>query len=593
MPDSAEAIETRATVDVQLRHVDQLVPYQNNARTHSPEQVAALAAAIEEFGYTNPIIADEKGIVAGHGRLLAVRQLIANSRPIRTPSGVVLPEGFVPVIDCSGWTEAKRRAYVLWDNTSAEQAGWDNDLLKLELSALQGVGYDLHFTGFSTDFLTELGFGATSDGAAPGPGHATGAGSLAERFGVPPFSVLNAREGWWQARKAAWLSLGIRSEVGRGENLLKMSDTALEPDPVKRAAMQAARAKAAAEQNRDEHGESVYLKGALTVKVTPDAYSSRAKHKAIPGGGSGANSAWKFKTAEGYKTNSEIDAVPAGLAFGEMPNYDGAARSVSGTSIFDPVLCELAYRWFCPPGGQIIDPFAGGSVRGIVAAKLGRRYQGHELRPEQVEANRAQGAELCAEAAEAERLTWIEGDSRATIPPSDIEADLVFSCPPYGDLEVYSAEDDDLSNMEHDEFLAAYREIIAAAVGKLKPDRFACFVVGEFRDKKGALRSFVPDTIAAFEAAGARFYNDAILVTSVGSLPIRAGKQFATTRKLGRTHQYVLVFVKGDPAKATAAIGECDFGEMAPEGGAIISEPSDEGASPAAPVPFDASAPAQ
>lgn len=205
--------EIRGAVEVQLRHVDTLIPYANNARTHDAAQVAALAAAIEEFGFTNPLIADEQGVVAGHGRLLAVRQLMKAGRPIRTPAGVAIPEGHVPVIDCSGWSEPKRRAYILWDNQSAALAGWDNDLLKLELGELAGVDYDLHFTGFSTDFLGELGFGDISDGAQ-GRG---GAGSLAAKFGVPPFSVLNAREGWWQERKAAWLALGIRSELGRGD----------------------------------------------------------------------------------------------------------------------------------------------------------------------------------------------------------------------------------------------------------------------------------------------------------------------------------------------------------------------------------------
>jgi hypothetical protein len=141
------------------------------------------------------------------------------------------------------------------------------------------------------------------------------------------------------------------------------------------------------------------------------------------------------------------------------------------------------------------------------------------------------------------------------VPGLDLAADFVFSCPPYGDLEVYSDREDDLSGMGHTDFIEAYRTIIAAAVGKLKPDRFACFVVGDFRDAKGFYRNFVSDTIQAFIDAGAPLYNEAILVTAVGSLPIRVGKQFSATRKLGRTHQNVLVFVKGNPRKATAACG--------------------------------------
>lgn len=229
---------------------------------------------------------------------------------------------------------------------------------------------------------------------------------------------------------------------------------------------------------------------------------------------------------------------------------DGDEGVATGTSIFDPVLTELCYKWFCPSGGVIIDPFAGGSVRGIVASVLGFQYRGHELRGEQVYANRAQAQAICPDALP----VWIEGDSAATIPAWDGQADFVFSCPPYGNLEVYSDRDDDLSAMPHDAFLAAYRDIIVASVAALKPDRFACFVVGDFRCPKGFYRNFTGETVAAFEAAGARFYNEAILVTAVGSLPVRITKQFKSGRKLGKTHQNILVFCKGDPKRASRAI---------------------------------------
>lgn len=234
------------------------------------------------------------------------------------------------------------------------------------------------------------------------------------------------------------------------------------------------------------------------------------------------------------------------------------AATSSGTSIFDPVLCELAYRWFCPPGGLVLDPFAGGSVRGIVASKCGREYIGVDLRPEQVEANRDQASAICGDGI---APAWVVGDSAVVIPGLGCAADFVFSCPPYGDLEVYSERAEDLSAMNRVGFLAAYRVIIAAAIGKLKGDRFACFVVGDYRDKAGFYCNFVSETISAFEAAGARLYNEAILVTAVGSLPIRAGKQFAATRKLGKTHQNCLIFVKGDPRKATEACGPVEIDE--------------------------------
>lgn len=97
---------------------------------------------------------------------------------------------------------------------------------------------------------------------------------------------------------------------------------------------------------------------------------------------------------------------------------------------------------------------------------------------------------------------------------------------------------------------------------RLRSDRFACLVVGDVRDRKGIYRNFVAETIAAFLAAGAQLYNEAVLVTAVGSLSIRAGKQFASGRKLGKTHQNVLVFVKGDPRKAVQDCGPVEVGEI-------------------------------
>jgi hypothetical protein len=218
-----------------------------------------------------------------------------------------------------------------------------------------------------------------------------------------------------------------------------------------------------------------------------------------------------------------------------------AQGEATGTSIFDPVLCEMAYRWFCAPSGVVLDPFAGGSVRGIVASKLGRQYIGIDLRPEQITANREQASAICGD----QQPVWIEGDSiNIAALAEGIAADLLFSCPPYG------------------AFRDKYRAIIAACVGMLKPDRFACFVVGDIRDRKGFYRRFVSDTEQAFEDAGARLYNEAILVTAVGSLPIRVGKQFESGRKLGKTHQNVLVFCKGDPKKATEAVGPVEFGAI-------------------------------
>jgi hypothetical protein len=158
---------------------------------------------------------------------------------------------------------------------------------------------------------------------------------------------------------------------------------------------------------------------------------------------------------------------------------------------------------------------------------------------------------------------WRHGDSRELLTiAADVSADLVFSCPPYHSLEIYSDDPRDLSTMAYPEFRAAYEQIIADACKFLKPDRFACFVVGDVRDKHGCYRGFPWHTVEAFENAGLRLYNEAVLVTAAGSLPLRVGRRFEISRKFGKTHQNVLIFVQGDPKKATTAVGAVEFGEI-------------------------------
>lgn len=290
-------------------------------------------------------------------------------------------------------------------------------------------------------------------------------------------------------------------------------------------------------------GQTASLEGGLTLGTTTDPIRVR--------GG-------KAKSTEGRLSMG----CPA-HAYDE--GGEGGSVSTSGTSIFDPVLTELAYRWFCPDGGSILDPFSGGSVRGIVASVLGRDYTGIDLRPEQVVANIEQGDRITPD----NPPRWIVGDSRdvATLAPG--QYDLVFSCPPYADLERYSDDPRDLSTMDYPAFLVSYRAIVAACVGMLKPDRFAVFVVGDVRDRMGFYRNFPGATIAAFQDAGATLYNEAILVTAVGSLPIRVGKQFGSYRKLGKTHQNVLAFFRGDPHKIPEILGEVEAYDPAEQFGVV------------------------
>lgn len=163
-------------------------------------------------------------------------------------------------------------------------------------------------------------------------------GNLKKDFGANPFSILDTKDGLWQARKRKWINMGIKSEVGR---------------------------------------ESV------AIHAGTDDYRS-------------------IKNKEGYNNRD---------------NY---------VSIFDPVLCELMYRWFCKDGGDILDPFAGGSVRGIVANYLGYHYSGIDIRKEQIESNVEQAKIILGTD---NMPKWYEGDSNVVLDDIKEQFDLVFTCP--------------------------------------------------------------------------------------------------------------------------------------------------------------------
>jgi len=708
-----------------------------NARQHTERNMSAVAASLRDLGAGRSIVVDRDGVVIGGNAVYEkARELGIAVREIATKGDELV---VVRRVDLAT-DDPRRKALALADNQIATLAEWDEVVLSELLSEVEEIEFET--MGFSS--LTPEHTGDLPESV-----------SLAERFLIPPFSVLNAREGWWQARKRAWLALGLQSELGRGN----------EGDGTKRGL--------------------AFSSSAQPISV----YKAKNRHEADVG----RKVSWEeFYTA----------------------HPDAAVQS--GTSIFDPILCELAYRWFCPPGGTVLDPFAGGSVRGVVAAVLGRRYVGIDLSEKQIEANRKQAEAICTQRAviadpreltpieqvddvwlkrddlfsvagvrggkartcwvlgqgagglvtagsrqspqvnivahiaralgvpcrvhtptgelspevqqaqewgaevvqhkagynnviiarareDAQRLGWTEipfgmeceeavtqtrqqaanlpreakrlvvpvgsgmslagvlwglrdhgmdvpvlgvcvgadptkrldkyappdwremvtlvkspldyhaaapdttlgdvaldeiyeakclpfleagdclwvvgvratsvlddplptwhvGDSRNIASLTErVEADFIFSCPPYADLEVYSDDPADLSTLEYEDFRRDYAAIIAETCKMLKPDRFACFVVGEVRDKKnGHYRDFVGDTVQAFRDAGLAYYNEAILVTQLGSLPLRVGHQFEASRKLGKTHQNVLVFVKGNAKKAVQAIGPVEAGD--------------------------------
>lgn len=469
----------------------------DNLKSFTLEAKEKLKASMRANDFVMPfhVWKDDEGatwILDGHHRQRALLEL--------ADAGYVpelLPATF---IDCDNKQDAAKLVLIYSSHYARIEEQGLSEFLDLYDLDLDSIRDEIDIPSFD-------GFTLPDDDA---PVNTSKTGSLSERFLVPPFSVFDTRQAYWQNRKQEWLALGIRSEIGRGEGLTYAASA--------------------------QSPKFYEVKNELRAAGLPcDTESVRA------------------------------ECEQRGLSL-----FGSEAGS---TSIFDPVLCEVVCRWFCPKGGLVLDPFAGGSVRGIVAAKIGLTYHGIDLSEIQVEANRKNALEVMSN--DETLPKWHAGDSLQVV--SIVEGmafDLIFSCPPYGDLEVYSDNKSDLSNMNHDKFLSAYREIISKSLQLLKPNRFAVFVVGDFRDKHGFYRNFVSDTIAAFQAGGAILYNEIILFTQPGSLPIRVGRQFSTGRKIGKTHQNVLVFYKGDPKNIGPTFGTLDFSEI--EVGGMEIEPSQE-----------------
>lgn len=433
---------------IQKIDIEKLIPYINNAKKHDDSQVTKIASSIREFGFVNPVLIDKDyNIIAGHGRVLAAKKL-----------GLAT----VPALYVEGLTDTQRKAYILADNRLGELAEWDMELVGLELAELDDVGFDIDLTGFEIGALDSEG-GSGSDNAYDQ--YPDGEkGSLAERYGVPPFSVLDCRKGDWISRKQEWLKLtGNLSETRDGDY--------------------------------------------------------------------------------GIITNSKNTIITA---------ING------GTSNFDPVLAEIMFKWFCPAGGAILDPFGGEQTKGVVAGHMGYKYTACEFREEQVNVNNEATARY-------DGVKYYCGDSNnidTIIPERDF--DMCFTSPPYYDLEVYSAEDSS-ALPTYEEFMLQYKNIFGRCYNMMKDTSFLVVKVGEIRDKDGIYRNFVGDNVRVMAEIGFKYYNEIILVQSCGTAPLRAEKSMRN-RKVTKVHQNVLVFLKGNPkdiAKRFPALKFDDIEESA------------------------------
>jgi DNA modification methylase len=405
-----------------------------------------------DYFETRPILANKDLVIfAGHMRWRAAQEIGLETVPC-------------VIMDIS---DERQKEIMIRDNQSSGE--WDNSKLSLfDDSILLSAGFTL------ADLMQDKKKDART--------------SLAERFIVPPFSVFDTKQGYWQDRKDKWRALGIKSERGREDTM-----------------------------------ESI---GSYSGTI-PGYYSFKTK-KEQELGHILSNKEFEEKYLDEMKENTSLAWTAAGGI----------------VSIFDPVLTEVVYKWFIPKvGDTILDPFAGGSVRGIVANFLGYKYQGIDLSEQQIVSNREQAERILYDK---EKPEWIVGDAKNVDTLTTGEVDFIFSCPPYFDLEIYSDDEKDLSNMPWQDFQRDYRDIIKKCAAKLKQNRFACFVVSEVRYRKngGAYRNLVGETIEAFEAAGIHYYNEIVLLNAMGSVPIRAAKQFNSGRKAARVHQNVLIFYK-------------------------------------------------
>jgi hypothetical protein len=347
----------------ELVAVGDLKPNPRNPNKHPKEQLDMLAHIIQKQGWRAPITVSRRSgfIVKGHARY-EVAQMVGDQAPVEYQDYE---------------SDQAELADLMADNRIAELAVMDEGQITELLAEMadETSGIDVELAGYTADQVKDLIEKHKNDDEEA---KRQAALTLQQRFIVSPFTVLDARAGQWAERKKAWKALGIKSELGRG--------------------------------NDDDKTD-----GGLTFSQSSQPPSTYA-----------AKNAYEAKI--GHK-----------ISWDEFAHLFPEEMAQSGTSMFDPVLCEVAYRWFCPQGGSIIDPFAGGSVRGIVAALTGRSYTGVDLSGRQIDADMENWKEIIDKTVlsddpgareKAPDPRWITGDSMNidTIAPG--KYDLLFTCPP-------------------------------------------------------------------------------------------------------------------------------------------------------------------
>lgn len=400
-------------MNIEKVSIQDVKPNKDNPRTISKDKRKKLVQSIKDFPQMlkiRPIVVDSDMIVlGGNMRLQACKE-------------AKLKE--IYIIKADELTEEQKREFIVKDNVGFGEWDWDILANEWDIDELEGWGLDVLTPEEKEDKEVEEAHG-----------------KLAETFIIPPFSVLDTRQGYWMDRKKAW------------------------------------------------------------KKVLGD--TSKSREGVLSGEG------------------------------GMIDQYN------NGASIFDPVLAEILVKWFCPEGGKIIDPFAGG-IMGQISGYRGYKFTGIEIREEQAKINN--------EAVKQYGGRYINDDGQNVLKHvEEGTQDMLFSCPPYFDLEVYSDLENDASNQgSYEEFLDIINKGLGDGLKALKDNRFATIVIGDIRKNDGFYRRFVDDINTIMVQNGAQLYNELILAEPLGTLPQRVNR-YMGWRKVGKCHQNILVFFKGDP----------------------------------------------
>lgn len=398
-----------------------------NYRKHSDENKRVIKKSLKELGAGRSVLIDKNNtLIAGNGVFEQAQALGIPVRVIDTDGTELIAVKRTDIAE----GDEKRKRLALADNVASDLSDFDDDLLHEDFSM-----EELNDWGLESE--EEANKGMDNPNRSPG--------KLMDRFIVPPFSVLDARKGYWIERKRMW-----NKEIG---------------------------------DNAQARGE-----------------------------------------AECYHT--------------EYMNrlYGTHFKSVS---VLDPVLSEIVLHWFAPESGSVFDCFAGDTVFGYVAGKLGYNFTGIELRKEQVDFNTEKTSGLSC------RYICDDGRNvRNHIEPNS--QDMLFSCPPYYNLEKYSDLPNDASNQgTYEDYLSLIDEAFANSIECLKDGRFAVIVCSDIRDKQGYYRGLPKDIKRIFESRGMRLYNELILIDPIAS-HVYTCSHSMKLRKVDKVHQNVLVFYRGN-----------------------------------------------